>query len=156
MTPPPQLVKRSGKPQGSLRWVSHLALVASKQKSINLGQIQCSISTRLCSQTVGRKGLYRRTSGMQSLSFGAKTREKIRLFKLLRHHSARSFFVMARVLLNRLIPTIAQENTPENQCGFGSDKRTAHVNLVPRQIQGKGREHNLDLNAAFVGLTKAF
>ena len=28
---------------------------------------------------------------------------------------------LARVLLNRLIPTIAQENTPENQCGFRSN-----------------------------------
>ena len=25
--------------------------------------------------------------------------------------------ILARVLLNRLIPTIAQENTPESQCG---------------------------------------
>ena len=29
--------------------------------------------------------------------------------------------VLARVLLNRLIPTIAQENTPESQCGFRSN-----------------------------------
>ena len=30
--------------------------------------------------------------------------------------------VLARVLLNRLIPTIAQENTPESQCGFRSNR----------------------------------
>ena len=28
--------------------------------------------------------------------------------------------ILARVLLNRLIPTIAQENTPKSQCGFRS------------------------------------
>ena len=33
--------------------------------------------------------------------------------------------IFARVLLNRLIPTIAQENTPENQCGFRSNRGTA-------------------------------
>ena len=31
---------------------------------------------QICSPTVGRKGLYRRTSGMQSLSLCTKTREK--------------------------------------------------------------------------------
>ena len=30
--------------------------------------------------------------------------------------------ILARVLLNRLIPTIAQENTPESQCGFRSNR----------------------------------
>ena len=29
--------------------------------------------------------------------------------------------ILARVLLNRPIPTIAQENTPERQCGFRSN-----------------------------------
>ena len=47
---------------------------------------QCSKSSRICSPTVGREGLYRRTSGMQSLSLCEG--RKIRLFKLLRHHSA--------------------------------------------------------------------
>ena len=30
--------------------------------------------------------------------------------------------LLARVLLNRLIPTMAQENTPESQCGFWSNR----------------------------------
>ena len=33
--------------------------------------------------------------------------------------------ILARVLLNRLIPTIAQENTPESQCGFRSNNLSA-------------------------------
>ena len=40
------------------------------------GGKQCSISSRICSPTVGRKRLYRRTSGMQSLSLCTKAREK--------------------------------------------------------------------------------
>ena len=40
------------------------------------GGKQCSISSRICSPTVGRKRLYRRTSGMQSLSLCTKTSEK--------------------------------------------------------------------------------
>ena len=49
---------------------------ALQQKSISTGEKQCSISSRICSPTVGRKGLYGRTSGMQSLSLCTKTREK--------------------------------------------------------------------------------
>ena len=63
---------------------------------------------------------------------------------------------MARVLLNRLIPTIAQENTPESQCGFRSNRGTIDMIFVLRQIQKKCREQNMGLYAAFVDLTKAF
>ena len=63
---------------------------------------------------------------------------------------------MARVLLNRLIPTIAQENTPESQCGFRSNRGTVDMIFVLRQIQEKCREQNIDLFAAFIDLTKAF
>ena len=52
------------------------------------GGKQCSISSRICSPTVGRKGLYRRTSRTQSLSLCTKQGRKTRLFKLSRHHSA--------------------------------------------------------------------
>ena len=64
--------------------------------------------------------------------------------------------ILARVLLNRLIPTLAQENTPESQCGFRSDRGTVDMIFVLRQIQGKCREQNMGLYAAFVDLTKAF
>ena len=63
---------------------------------------------------------------------------------------------MARVLLNRLIPTIAQKNTPESQCGFRSNRGTLDMIFMLRQIQEKCREQNMGLYAAFVDLTKAF
>ena len=63
---------------------------------------------------------------------------------------------LARVLLNRLIPTIAQGNTPESQCGFRSNRGTADMTLVLKQIQEKCKEQNMCLYAAFVDLTKAF
>ena len=61
--------------------------MAFQHKSISQGVKQCSISSRICSPIAGRKGLYHRTSGVQSWSLCTKTREKIRLFKLSRHHS---------------------------------------------------------------------
>ena len=64
--------------------------------------------------------------------------------------------ILARALLNRLIPTIAQENTPESQCGFRSNRGTADMICVLRQIQEKCREQNMGLYAAFVDLTEAF
>ena len=42
-----------------------LALMAFQQKSISTEEKQCSVSSRICLPIVGRKGLYRRTSGMQ-------------------------------------------------------------------------------------------
>ena len=51
---------------------------------------------------------------------------------------------------------IAQENTPESQCGFRSNKWTIDMILMLRQIQKKCREQNIGLYAAFVDLTKAF
>ena len=46
-------LKRSGKPQCSWGWASHLALMAFQQNSIIRGKKQCSISSRICSPTVG-------------------------------------------------------------------------------------------------------
>ena len=82
--------------------------------------------------------------------------EKIRLFKLPRHHCALHCRQnLARVLLNRLIPTIAQENTPESQCGFRSNRGTTDMIFVLRYIQEKCREQNMGVYAAFVDLTMA-
>ena len=53
--------------------------------------------------------------------------------------------ILALVSLNRLIPTIAQENTPESQCFFRSNRGTVDMILMPRQIQEKCREQNIDL-----------
>ena len=70
-----------------MKRASHLALMAFQQKSISTGEKQCSISSRICSPIFGRKGLYRRTSGMQSLYLCTKQGKKIRPFKQPRHHS---------------------------------------------------------------------
>ena len=64
--------------------------------------------------------------------------------------------ILARVLLNRLIQTAAQENMPESPCGFRSNRGTVDMIFVLRQIQEKCREQNMGLYAAFVDLTKAF
>ena len=64
--------------------------------------------------------------------------------------------ILARVLLNRLIPTIAQGNKLESQCGFRSNRGTVNMIFVLRQIQEKCRDLNMGLYAAFVDLTKAF
>ena len=64
--------------------------------------------------------------------------------------------LVARFLLNRLIPTIAQENTPESQCGFRSNRGTVDMIFVLRQIQEKCIEQNMGLYAPFVDPTKAF
>ena len=45
--------------------------------------------------------------------------------------------ILACVLLNRLIQTIAQENIPERQCGFRSNRGTVDMIFMLRQIQEK-------------------
>ena len=63
---------------------------------------------------------------------------------------------MAHILLNRLIPTIAQENLPESKCGFRSNRGTVDMIFILKQMQEKCREQNIGLYAAFIDLTKAF
>ncbi|GFS21415.1 RNA-directed DNA polymerase from mobile element jockey-like protein [Elysia marginata] len=64
--------------------------------------------------------------------------------------------VLARILLNRLVSTIAEENLPESQCGFRSNRGTTDMVFVLRQLQEKCREQNKGLYITFVDLTKAF
>ncbi|KAI8516323.1 hypothetical protein Bbelb_049040 [Branchiostoma belcheri] len=64
--------------------------------------------------------------------------------------------ILARVVLDRLISTIAEENLPESQCGFRANRGTTDMIFVLRQIQEKCREQNMGLYAAFIDLTKAF
>ncbi|XP_076061594.1 uncharacterized protein LOC143037342 [Oratosquilla oratoria] len=64
--------------------------------------------------------------------------------------------ILARVLLNRLVPSIAEENLPESQCGFRANRGTTDMVFVLRQLQEKCREQNKGLYATFVDLTKAF
>ena len=64
--------------------------------------------------------------------------------------------ILARLLLNRLISTIAKENAPESQYGFRANRGTTDMVFVLRQIQEKCREQNMGLSAAFIDLTIAF
>ena len=45
--------------------------------------------------------------------------------------------VLARVLLNRLVPTIAEEILPESQCSFRANRGTMDMVLVLCQLQEK-------------------
>ncbi|RXN24108.1 RNA-directed DNA polymerase from mobile element jockey-like protein [Labeo rohita] len=60
--------------------------------------------------------------------------------------------ILARLLLNRLVPAIAEDHLPESQCGF----RATDMVFVLRQLQEKCREQNRGLYITFVYLTKAF
>ena len=51
---------------------------------------------------------------------------------------------------------IAKESTQESQSGFRSNRGTADMIFMQRQIQEKCREKNIGLYAAFINLTKAF
>ena len=64
--------------------------------------------------------------------------------------------ILARVLLNRLVPAIADHNLPESQCGFRANRGTTDMVFVLRQLQEKCREQNKGLYVTFVDLTKAF
>ena len=64
--------------------------------------------------------------------------------------------ILARVLLNRLMPNIADEHLPESQCGFRANRSTTDMVFVLRQLQEKCREQNKGVYTTFVDLTKAF
>ena len=142
------LLKRSRKPQYSWRWANHLALMAFQQKSISTGATQCSISSRISSQTVGRKGLYHRTSGMHCGHCLAvqKQGRKIRLFKLPRHHpTLHCRQNLGSRLAEQAHPNDSKGNTPESQRGFRSNRGMTDMILVQRQIQKKCRKQNMGL-----------
>lgn len=58
--------------------------------------------------------------------------------------------ILARILLNRLMPNIAEEHLPESQCGFRTNRSTTDMVFVLRQLQEKFREQN---KALYVTLT---
>ena len=66
--------------------------------------------------------------------------------------------ILARILLNRFIPTIAKEHLPESQCGFRANRGTTDMVFPLRQIQEKCREQNkgLFITSDFVDVTKTF
>ncbi|KAI8484505.1 hypothetical protein Bbelb_377760 [Branchiostoma belcheri] len=64
--------------------------------------------------------------------------------------------ILARVLLNRLVPAVAEHHLPESQCGFRANRGTTDMVFVLRQLQEKCREQNKGLYITFVDLSKAF
>ena len=64
--------------------------------------------------------------------------------------------ILARIILNRLIPSVAEKNLPESQCGFRRNRSATDMIFTVRQIQDKCTEQNVCLYAVFVDLTKAF
>lgn len=64
--------------------------------------------------------------------------------------------VLARLLLNMLVPSIAEEHLPETQCDFRANRSTTDMVFVLRQLQEKCREQNMGLYPTFVDLKKAF
>ncbi|KAL6488465.1 hypothetical protein MHYP_G00022060 [Metynnis hypsauchen] len=64
--------------------------------------------------------------------------------------------ILARVILNRLILSVSEENLPEAQCGFRPGRSTTDMIFAVRQVQEKCKEQNKDLYAVFIDLTKAF
>ena len=64
--------------------------------------------------------------------------------------------ILARVILNRLITNIPEENLPKAQCGFRPNRSTTDMIFSVRQVQKKCIEQNMDLVAVFIDLTKVF
>uniref|UniRef100_K7EZ64 Reverse transcriptase domain-containing protein n=1 Tax=Pelodiscus sinensis TaxID=13735 RepID=K7EZ64_PELSI len=64
--------------------------------------------------------------------------------------------ILARVLLNRLVPAIAEDHLPDTQCGCRANRGTTDMVFVLRQIQEKCQEQNKALYVTFVYPTKAF
>ena len=125
--------------------------------TLSVTEMQCSISFRICSETVERKG---------TLPKDLRDAVIVSLYKNKGEKSDCSNYqgiillsiagkILACILLIRLIPTIVQENTPESQCGFRSNRGLTNT-IMLRQIQEKCREQNMGLSAAFVDLTKGF
>ncbi len=64
--------------------------------------------------------------------------------------------VLARIMLNRLLTSVADVVLPESQCGFRRERGTSDMIFVARLLQDKCREQHKDLYLAFIDLTKAF
>ena len=64
--------------------------------------------------------------------------------------------ILARILLNRLTPSVAESVLPESQCGFRANRGTVDMVFALRQLQEKCKEQNKGLYITFVDLTKAF
>uniref|UniRef100_A0A5F8GWT4 RNA-directed DNA polymerase n=1 Tax=Monodelphis domestica TaxID=13616 RepID=A0A5F8GWT4_MONDO len=64
--------------------------------------------------------------------------------------------ILARVILNRLLSSVSEQNLPESQCGFQPDRNTIDMVFMVRQMQEKCLEQNLSLYIVSIDLTKEF
>ena len=64
--------------------------------------------------------------------------------------------ILARVILNRMIDSVAENALPDSQCGFRPGRSTVDMVFTVRQIQEKCTEQQVDLFACFIDLTQAF
>ena len=62
--------------------------------------------------------------------------------------------IRAHIMLNRLIPSVAEKNLPESQCGFLRNHSTTDTIFTVRQIQEKCTEQKICFYAVFIDLTK--
>ena len=62
--------------------------------------------------------------------------------------------ILARVLLNRLVPSIAADHIPESQYSYRANRSTTDMAFALRQPQEKCREPNKGLYITFVGLRR--
>ena len=64
--------------------------------------------------------------------------------------------ILTRILLNKLVPTIAEENLPKRQCGLRANRSIIDKIFVLGQFQKTCQEQNKGLYVTCVNLTKAF
>ena len=64
--------------------------------------------------------------------------------------------IMAKILLNRIIPNISEDILPETQAGFRPNRSTSDMIFVSRQLLEKCREQHRPLFVGFLDLSKAF
>lgn len=64
--------------------------------------------------------------------------------------------VLTKILLTRILNSIAEQVLPESQCGFRKERSTADMVFVARQLQEKSVEQHQNLYMVFVDLAKAF
>ena len=64
--------------------------------------------------------------------------------------------ILARIMLNRLIPSVAEKNLPESQRGFRHNRSTTDMIFTVRQVQEKYTEQSMCLYAVVMNLRKAF
>jgi len=62
--------------------------------------------------------------------------------------------ILARILLNRLLPANLEDHLPETQCGFEANRGTTDMAFVLKQLQEKCREQNKELHLIFVSEVK--